>query len=196
MNEIQRLVCYKYPTKYLKNGRYEETKGYKSYKKKPKHEKKKYKKPVQFVMDKKGDRKQIGPKNKDKEQWDSISGQAVYTGMHNRLRTNMVLFLKDYFRTIIREQLRPVKESEYPIKISCELHTTTNRKWDASNMWIYGKVLEDTLVDEGVITDDSNKYVTLPPTAPFVVPIDDWEKRKIVFKFNKDTRKVFKHDNT
>ncbi len=60
-------------------------------------------------------------------------------------------------------------------------------------MWIYGKVLEDTLKDEGIIIDDSNTYVTYPPTAPLLIPIEDWNNRKLVFKIINDNREILKN---
>lgn len=192
MNVIQTLECHEYPTKYLKNGKYKHTKEYKEYQKRKKKlgSRKGLVKPRQFSLNNKMQRIKVGPKDKTKETFEAISGQAVYTGMNNWNRTAMVLYLKDYYRPLVHKQLRAIKELEYPVMIECELHTTVNRMWDASNMWIYGKVFEDTLTDEGIIQDDSIAYITYPPTAPFLFPVENWEERKIIFRFVEDKREI------
>lgn len=195
MREIQKLELYEYPTKYLKNGKYKQTKAYQEYQKKKKRNgsRKGLNKPKQYALNKNNQRIKVGPKDRSREQWDAISGQSVYSGMNNQLRTAMVGYLKDFFRPEIIKSLRPFKQDEYPLMIECELHTTVNRMWDCSNMWIYGKVFEDTLSDEGIIEDDSNYYITFPPTAPFLFPVEKWEERKIVFRFVKDERDIIKN---
>jgi hypothetical protein len=50
------------------------------------------------------------------------------------------------------------------------------------------KILTDVMTENGIIVDDSPLYITKPGSAPLFCPIDNFEDRRIVFKFYKDLR--------
>ena len=70
-----------------------------------------------------------------------------------------------------------------------ELHDVIGRgDWDLDNRaWVYLKVFLDTLTSNGVIFDDSIKYITQMPN-PVFFPVETKEESKFVFKFYQDDR--------
>lgn len=121
-----------------------------------------------------------------------ISGRAIYSGWHERIRIKVVGAIKDFYRPIV-QRLQPVSIQHFPLRIRMELHTPPrNMEWDLDNLWIYSKCFQDLLKDEGVIPNDSIRYITLPP-APEYYPVSEDDDRKIIFYLESDTRSIINH---
>jgi hypothetical protein len=90
----------------------------------------------------------------------------------------------------IREDLKKyLPESldlKFPITIEAEFHVDPRfANWDIGNLWIYDKVFEDVLQDEGLIPNDNILYVTKSGGARFI-PIVNNIDRRIVFILRED----------
>lgn len=182
---MQKLKAEQFPTKYLKNGIYKETEEWNN----ASEHSRKSGKVTRYYIDIEGKRVFLGPRESE-QQWNRISGQDIYHGIPSWERSEMNHYLKDFYRPIIRSQLKRI--TKYPLIIDFKMYTTVDGVWDPSNMWIYGKVFEDALVEEGIIRDDQNSYITYPPVAPLIIPISDWKRRRLEFHLKRDDRDIVK----
>lgn len=109
-----------------------------------------------------------------------INGQEIYSGrMHPRVRAKVIAEMKTFFRPFF-DDIDPVTEEELPVKIAIEMHTPLgNGMWDLDNLWVYTKVLQDVIVDKGILPDDNVQYITNSGENQFV-PTDTDEERKII----------------
>lgn len=182
---MQKLKARQFPTKYLKNGIYKHTQEWENA---SEHDRKSGK-VNKYYINVEGKRVFIGPP-KSEQIWGRISGQDIYKGIPSWERSEMNYYLKDFYRPLVRKQLQPV--DNYPLLIEFKMYTTIDSVWDPSNMWIYGKVFEDVLVEEGIIQDDKNDCISYPPVAPLIIPVNDWDMRRLEFHIKKDKRKIAK----
>jgi hypothetical protein len=134
--------------------------------------------------------KKLVPKNSKtvgKPNTQPIAGNDVWAKMHEQVRITMVNQMKESFKPSIQAVKNELVALPGPYLVSAELHTTPKYcDWDLSNFWVYNKVFEDTLKDEGAIKDDRVKYITRPAAFRFI-PIKPNEERKMVFFFETDT---------
>lgn len=106
------------------------------------------------------------------------------------------------------EGLSPMGKSDYPIRISLELHDTiknhldkTNTErpypantWDLNNRcYPYCKAFCDLLIDLKIIANDDILHITQHPEAIFF-PIENTEDRKLVFILATDERDCIKNN--
>lgn len=131
-----------------------------------------------------------------KEKYEKLSGNSFYTGYANPVRrAHLVKKLKEYYRPFVQEYVKkngPI--TKFPIRVEWEIHTIVQEpfNWDISNLSFYYKFFEDCLFEKSdrnipLIPDDNILYVT-HAAAPKLIPIDDWEKRKFIFKIYHDNR--------
>jgi hypothetical protein len=115
----------------------------------------------------------------------SINSQVLYVGKPWE-RVAMKNALEEFFLPYVNEM--PV--FNFPIAMECELHiNATYHTADLNNTgYIYEKVLTDVMVKQGKIFDDSIPYITKPGSSPLYVPIEEGEKRKLIYKIYKDKR--------
>ena len=114
--------------------------------------------------------------------------------------------MHDYVRDYINKQLKgKALKAMYPLRIRMEFHAPINygdvrmykgevrwkepkkdyqAKWDADNMWIWGKIFNDTLTEEGFVTDDSVSYIRAAGEVKHV-PVKTFDERKLVFVISK-----------
>jgi len=114
--------------------------------------------------------------------------------------------MHDYVRNYINDQLEDKDlKSIGLLRIRLEFHAPINygdvrmykgevrwkepkkdylAKWDVDNMWIWGKIFNDTLTEEGFITDDSASYVKASGEVMHV-PVKTFDERKLVFVISK-----------
>ena len=141
---------------------------------------------------------------KSKNHFIKINGQKIFVGMNHHLRSLIVRRMHSYLSKFIPDDL-DVNEIT-PLKISLELHVPRNYehvrmnkkgiliwkkpkedfvpRWDADNMWIWGKCFNDVLVKKGVISDD-NVSIVRESGAVKWVEVETLEDRKLIFKINK-----------
>lgn len=88
------------------------------------------------------------------------------------------------------DQLTPFDPKDFPLKIEWDFYSPVKKAdWDLDNMMFYWKYLQDTLVDCGIIPDDTVVYITHPP-SPRWFPVEDWKDRRFEFRITSDNRKI------
>lgn len=127
----------------------------------------------------------------------TINGQQIYNGaVGKHTRNKLMMDIKAFFKEYV-ETLDPI--TDYPIKLTCELHDTIHAEggtslWDLDNRAMpYIKAFQDCLTgDRGkckkIILDDNILFVTQPPIPKFI-PVENTEDRKLVFIIEKETDK-------
>jgi len=117
-----------------------------------------------------------------------INGQDFYAGSTRPvMRVKIVNAIKDSFRPYLCK-VRKIPKDKYPIQITCAMFDLPGKaNWDLDNKWIYLKVFQDLLVNEGIILDDNIQYISKAASMEFW-PIEDEEDRKLVFVITQDTR--------
>jgi hypothetical protein len=119
-----------------------------------------------------------------------INGQGLYSGIVNRFTRKKMKdqLYESYVKKWDIEKGFFIPMDMYPLKIEWEFHHIIGKAdWDLDNKWVYLKVFLDTLSAEGVIFDDSIKYITNSPSPTFF-PVETKEESKFVFRFTRDNR--------
>lgn len=127
-----------------------------------------------------------------------LSGNNLITGYSSfHMRNKITTELKKFYMPFVKEFVKTNGAiQKFPLRVEWEVHTdTSNPNWDASNLFFYYKYFEDTLFMDEVkaIPDDCIKYITWSPGAK-IVPIDNWDDRKFIFKFYYDDRPELKRE--
>jgi hypothetical protein len=136
-----------------------------------------------------GSKKIANPQAAGTPRYEALSGNSLMTGYGSyHTRNKITEELKKFYRKPVRNQLKPIKF--FPLIITWDFYTTLGEaNWDLDNMFFYWKYLQDVLVDQNIIPDDTVEYITYPPSAR-MVPVENWEDRKFVFKFYQDERRL------
>jgi len=101
------------------------------------------------------------------------------------MRVKIVNGIKDSFRPYLSNVPR---FKQFPVKLLCEFHDLPGRAdWDLDNKWIYCKVFQDLLVQEGKLPDDNIKFISQAAAMEYY-PVDDEQDRKLVFHIITDDR--------
>ena len=141
---------------------------------------------------------------KSKTSFIKINGQRIFVGMNHHLRSLIVRRMHLYLSKFIPEDLDV--SHLIPLKISLELHVPRNYehvrmsskgkltwkkpkegfnpKWDADNMWIWGKCFNDVLVRKGILPDDNVSVVKESGSVKWM-EVETLEDRKLIFKLKK-----------
>lgn len=144
--------------------------------------------------------------NKSKNKYLKINGQRLYSGLNPHVRATIVKQMHDYVRTYINDQLEGCSlEHLSPLRVRLEFHAPINygnvrmikgevrwtspqpdyeATWDADNMWIWGKIFNDTLKEEGYVIDDSVTHIRASGEVKHV-PVKTFDERKLVFVITK-----------
>lgn len=144
--------------------------------------------------------------NKSKNKYLKINGQRLYSGLNPHVRSSIVKQMHDYVRCYIKDQLKGKNlKSLGLLRIRLEFHAPINygdvrmykgevkwkepktdylAEWDVDNMWIWGKIFNDTLTEEGFINDDSVSYVKASGEVMHV-PVKTFDERKLIFVISK-----------
>lgn len=147
--------------------------------------------------------------NKTKKTKTKINGQNIFNGrLHHYTRASMVKDLHEYLKPYVDKALKGKDLSSLlPLSIRLEVYAPINygsvryykgeirwkkpakgyvANWDADNLWIWGKVFNDTLTENGYIEDDSVSFITDSGRVKFK-RVDEFDKRKLVFVITKDS---------
>lgn len=101
------------------------------------------------------------------------------------MRVKIVNAIKDSFRPYIEHVPR---FKSFPVQIECSFYDVPGRAdWDLDNKWIYCKVFQDLLVQDGKLPDDNIKYVSKAAAMEFY-PVESEAERKLVFTIKTDDR--------
>lgn len=116
----------------------------------------------------------------------NLSGNMFMSGFTKPVtRSKMVNGLKDFYKRLLKNKIS--KLATFPLRIEWDVYTVTDHRFDMSNLSFYYKYFEDTLVDLGVIPDDSHEYISWPP-GPKLFSVATEQERKFVFRFYHDKR--------
>lgn len=115
----------------------------------------------------------------------TLNGQMLYSGvMHHSLRAK----IRDHYHKLFRGCIKDanLKAIDIPLgsslKISVDIYELNKGHLpDALNLWPLIKWFEDTLVELGIIPDDSPKYVRSSGENTYIW-VDNENERKLVFK--------------
>ena len=141
-----------------------------------------------FLTDLKTGNKVIAnPRSVGTHRYESVNGQGFSSGFSSPyIRNRIVRAIKQSYVPHLRG-IQPIES--FPIGIDMELHAPRgNNRWDLSNLWVYNKYFEDTLVDLGIIPDDSVDYIT-KTGAPEYTEVETSEQRKLIFKIYCDNKR-------
>lgn len=92
----------------------------------------------------------------------SINGQLLYNGLINPItRAKYIREIKNLLRPFFLNQL-PIDPSYFPLILSGKLHVfkEDGLNWDVDNLWIYGKCIQDLMVELRLIPDDNVKIIS------------------------------------
>jgi hypothetical protein len=116
-----------------------------------------------------------------------IAGNALYTGLHERIRIAIITGIKSAFVPYLPKHL--VGEVlTYPVHVNMAVYRTIGEgDWDIDNFVIlYFKAFHDLLKDEGKIPDDSIRYIS--GTSSVFYPVNNESAHKLVFTLTSDVR--------
>lgn len=119
----------------------------------------------------------------------TLSGNFIVSAGNGSqfIRTKVSDSLHAMYKAVL-ENVEPIKIEDFPLIITWEVHCSPAEwNWDLSNLFLYNKYFEDSLVVNGIIPDDSVLYIS-GSAAPLFFPIEDDEERKFVFRIYKDCR--------
>lgn len=135
-----------------------------------------------------------------KPKYEILSGNKLLSGYGNHYtRAALVTGLRDFYRPFVQQYINTHGSiTTYPLRVEWDCYTVVeeNPNWDAGNLFFYYKYFEDSLHKDHIedpkkykalIPDDNVKYIIHPP-GPKIIPIDNWEDRKFVFRFYHDNR--------
>lgn len=159
-----------------------------------------------FLVDKEGNRILANPRTAGEPRYEVLSGNKLLSGYgSHHMRNMLVNAMKDFYRPLVQEYIikhGPI--TEFPVQVTWDVYTDiSSTDWDASNLFFYYKYFEDSLHEKSekttykgkpllqLIPDDSIKYITWAASAK-IIPVDNWDDRKFVFKFYYDERKELK----
>lgn len=161
-----------------------------------------------YLLDEDGNRKLANPQTAGEPRYETLSGNKLLSGYGSPFtRAKLARGLKDFFRPFVQEHVRehgPIEK--FPLRVTWDLYTTVEDEpnWDLFNLFFYYKYFEDSLHEETDETDDDPIYykgeklqqlipddnvqnITWAP-GPKLMPVDDWENRKFIFRFYHDKR--------
>lgn len=118
-----------------------------------------------YLTDLEGNRIIKNKKVLGKPKYWKVNGQALYSGtLHPLIRKNITLIYHEYFKdAIIKAGLSKIEiPDDYGLKIALNIHEYRDKSGvipDIDNLWPLEKWFTDSLVELGIIPDDSPKYV-------------------------------------
>lgn len=204
------LVIPQYITK-VQLSKKQRTKYYTKKSKIPKT-KQKYKFKNGYLVDENNKKIIANPKTAGKPKYEVLSGNKLKAGFGSpHIRAKIVKELKKFYRPFVQEYIDkhgPI--TEFPLRIEWDVYTTVEEEkpnWDADNLDFYFKYFQDCLFEttckyndyakykgkklKQLIPNDTVEYITFP-SMPKIIPIDNWDDRKFVFRFYKDNRPELK----
>lgn len=161
-----------------------------------------------YLMDENDEKILANPQTAGEPRYETLSGNKLLSGYGSPYtRAKLARGLKDFFRPFVQEHVRehgPIEQ--FPLRVTWDLYTTVEDEpnWDVFNLFFYYKYFEDSLHestnmedDEPIlykgealtplIPDDNVQFITWGP-GPKIIPVDNWEERKFIFKFYHDKR--------
>lgn len=133
-------------------------------------------------------------KNKNvvgKPKYITISLNSVLSGnIHYMLKNKIVNNLQNYFSNNIKDKVYNYK---YPIHIYWSVYMDLDKEShlkDLSNLSVYNKIFEDTLIKEGYIKDDNYLYIS-KSASPYIINIKHNENLDLGFTPNLTYKYVY-----
>ena len=122
--------------------------------------------------------------SRQKPRYVTISGNNLYSRMHERVRIKIMHELKSTMRPYLPDKL----DLKFPVKVTMRVYRTVDTgNWDLDNFNIfYFKAFFDLLRDEKLIPDDSIQYIVAVGSE--LIPITDDAERRLEFIFETSQR--------
>lgn len=138
-----------------------------------------------LYVDSDGNKIVKNPTKAGKSKYWNLNGQQFYsTNMHWALRKKIVDFYHKYFSEYIKKEFKepfPIFLS-YSITMEVKIYEVYSKFTpDITNMWILPKMIEDAMVNNKIIRDDSPQF-RLKTSYEYIF-VKDESKRKLVIKF-------------
>ena len=111
-----------------------------------------------------------------------VNGQDLYNGrMHHKTRAKVAAMLHEYFSPYVKQVDLITK---YPVEItmSFHIHDMGKNNIDNDNKWLWQKAFTDTLVQEGIIKDDSPYFVVSHRLITTLIPEEQEQQLYITIK--------------
>jgi hypothetical protein len=125
-----------------------------------------------------------------KPRYETLSGNKFWSGYgHPSTRARIARELKALLRETMTTEGN-LSPEDYPLKVSWSISkpiTNETQEFDASNLWFYYKMIEDLLVDEGILPDDNFRFISWP-SGPMLRSCENEEDREIVVTLEPDPR--------
>jgi len=143
----------------------------------------------EYYIDDKNKKIVKNPLQKGTPEYWNLNGQAFYSNNITwKQRSTIVNYYHKYFAGFIEEQLKIPFPTFLSYKLDMEVivyDVYSKFTPDITNMWILSKMIEDAVVNCGVLRDDSPEFRMY--TGCGYKFVDDEKDRKIVvtFKYNK-----------
>jgi hypothetical protein len=139
----------------------------------------------EYYIDNNGKKIVKNPESKGNPIYWSMNGQSFYSNNISwKDRSTIVNFYHRYFTPFINKQLTEQFPIFFSYKIRMEVtiyETFTGHTPDITNMWILSKILEDTIVECGILRDDSPEFRSY--TGYGYKQVEKEEDRKLVVTF-------------
>lgn len=110
-----------------------------------------------------------------------VNGQSIYNQSGNAFGR---AFMRDKVHDFFGQYLKDIEPFDnldaFPLSIWMKfyLHDMGNRNIDNDNKWPWEKFFQDSLVEAGLLKDDSNQYINDNRKTTFFIP--DAEEQKLV----------------
>ena len=131
--------------------------------------------PMNYVIDKSTKQKIEITKRNQVDLGTPINGQLIYNGLLNHFsRSDFVIEVKRLLRPFF-VNIPTIKSHHFPLKITSKLHVFVEDglNWDVDNLWIYGKIIQDLMVELHIIPNDNVRFITHPMSMQVVM----WNKK-------------------
>jgi nucleoside diphosphate kinase len=142
-----------------------------------------------YYVDERGRKVIKNPTKMGNPEYWNLNGQSFYSNNITwKQRSTVVNFYHKYFAKYVKEQFKeqfPVFLS-YKLDMELKMYDTYSRHTpDITNMWILSKMLEDTIVNEGILRDDSPQFRMKTSYGYEFVEKEEDRKLVLTFKYNK-----------
>lgn len=105
-----------------------------------------------------------------------VSTNEIYAGKHWTHRNKIKNFYRLICKQAIRSQgIKPM--TSFPVRVSFSF-VFKSRLFDCSNCSFLAKVIEDSIVKEGLLPDDSPKYI-----RPMILDSEKGKKDMVIVEF-------------
>lgn len=108
-----------------------------------------------------------------------VNGQDIYNQSGSSFGRSFTRnILHDYFKEYLKD-IEPIEDiNSFPLSIWIKfyLHDEGKRNIDNDNKWVWEKILQDSLTENGIIPDDNNQYINDNRKTTYFIPENESQK--------------------